>query len=69
MLPIIWFFTLGMHAGYAVYFPELYPTRLCGTGSGVCFNGARLLASTIDYVAGAAVLIFAPETRDQELPE
>ena len=26
-LPVFGFFTLGMHAGYAVYFPELYPTR------------------------------------------
>lgn len=42
VLPIFGFFTLGMHAGYAVYFPELYPTRLRGTGSGFCFNIGRL---------------------------
>jgi len=41
-LPIFGFFTLGMHAGYAVYFPELYPTRLRGTGAGFCFNMGRL---------------------------
>jgi len=41
-LPIFGFFTLGMHAGYAVYFPELYPTRLRGTGAGFCFNTGRL---------------------------
>ncbi|MCR9118123.1 MAG: MFS transporter, partial [bacterium] len=41
-LPIFGFFTLGMHAGYAVYFPELYPTRLRGTGTGFCFNMGRL---------------------------
>ena len=35
----------GMHAGYAVYFPELFPTRLRGTGGGFCFNGGRLLAA------------------------
>ncbi|HVA47761.1 MAG TPA: MFS transporter [Pirellulales bacterium] len=38
------FLTLGMHAGFAIYFPELYPTRLRGTGGGFCFNVARLLA-------------------------
>ncbi len=43
VLPIFGFFTLGMHAGYAVYFPELYPTRLRGTGAGFCFNAARVI--------------------------
>ena len=41
-LPVFGFFTVGMHAGYAVYFPELYPTRLRGTGAGFCFNMGRL---------------------------
>jgi MFS family permease len=40
-LPVFGFFTLGMHAGYAIYFPELFPTRLRGTGAGFCFNVAR----------------------------
>jgi hypothetical protein len=40
-----------MHAGYAVYFPELFPTRLRATGAGFCFNGGRL--------AAAALLIFS----------
>jgi MFS family permease len=43
VLPIFGYFTLGMHAGYAVYFPELFPTRLRGTGAGFCFNIARLV--------------------------
>jgi hypothetical protein len=41
VLPIFGYFTLGMHAGYAVYFPELYSTRLRSTGAGFCFNMAR----------------------------
>ena len=45
MLPIFGFFTAGMHAGYAVYFPELFPTRLRGTGTGFCFNMGRLVAA------------------------
>ena len=52
MLPVFGFFTLGMHAGYAVYFPELYPTRLRGTGAGFCFNMGRLMTA-------AAFLLFA----------
>jgi MFS family permease len=51
-LPIFGYFTLGMHAGYAVYFPELYPTRLRGTGAGFCFNMARV-------VVGPVLLVFA----------
>ncbi len=46
-LPIFGFLTLGMHAGYAVYFPELYPTRLRGTGAGFCFNAGRIVAAPV----------------------
>jgi len=45
LLPIFGFLTLGMHAGFAVYFPELFPVHLRATGAGFCFNGGRLLAS------------------------
>ena len=44
-LPIFGFLTLGMHAGYAVYFPELYKTKLRGTGTGFCFNVGRIFAA------------------------
>ena len=46
-LPVFGFFTLGMHAGYAIYFPELYPTRQRSVGSGFCFNVGRLTAAPI----------------------
>jgi MFS family permease len=94
LLPVFGFFTLGMHAGYAVYFPELYPTRLRGTGSGFCFNVGRIVASPVMFGFGALqgpplnlglpmamlilgslfplglfLLILAPETRGQPLPE
>jgi MFS family permease len=92
-LPVFGFLTLGMHAGYAVYFPELFPTRLRGTGSGFCFNVGRILAAPILFLGGwmqkdwglsrsdaasllsllfllgAVLLLFAPETKGQELPE
>lgn len=54
ILPVFGFFTLGMHAGYAVYFPELFPDRLRATGSSVGFNGGRLLAfAVLWYLAPA----------------
>jgi MFS family permease len=52
MLPVFGYLTLGMHAGYAIYFPELFPTRLRGTGGGFCFNGGRFLAASILIVRG-----------------
>jgi MFS family permease len=52
LLPIMGFFVGGMHAGYAVYFPELFPMRLRATGSGLCFNGGRLVAATVLYGSG-----------------
>jgi MFS family permease len=51
-LPVFGFLTLGMHAGYAVYFPELFPTAVRGTGAGICFNCGRLLAAPILLVNG-----------------
>jgi MFS family permease len=47
LLPIFGFFAQGIHAGYAVYFPELFPTHLRATGAGFCFNTGRILASPV----------------------
>ncbi len=51
-LPVFGYLTLGQHAGFAIYFPELFPTRLRGTGSGFCFNGARILAASVLILRG-----------------
>jgi MFS family permease len=52
LLPLYGFFTLGIHAGFAVYFPELFPTRLRATGAGFCFNGGRLVAAPMLFFSG-----------------
>ncbi|MCB1231338.1 MAG: MFS transporter [Verrucomicrobiae bacterium] len=52
LLPIFGFFTLGMHAGYAVYFPELFPNHLRATGTSWGFNGGRILAVSVLYFSG-----------------
>jgi MFS family permease len=41
IMPIFAFFVQAFHAGYAIYFPELFPTHLRATGASFCFNGAR----------------------------
>ncbi len=52
VLPLFGFFTLGIHAGYAIYFPELFPGHLRATGTGVCFNGGRLIAAPLLFLSG-----------------
>jgi MFS family permease len=52
ILPLFGFFTVGIHAGYAIYFPELFPNHLRATGAGVCFNGGRLLAAPVLFLSG-----------------
>jgi MFS family permease len=97
MLPIMGFCVLSLFAGYAVYFPELFPTHLRSTGTSFCYNVGRFVAAigpfllgyltnnvyahTPDplryagltmcgiFLLGLFVLPFAPETKDQPLPE
>lgn len=100
MLPLMGFAQLSVFGGYSIYFPELFPTRLRGTGVGFCYNTVRYLTaafpammmslnsmlvaggmdSTLSfrysaiimsfiYILGMVTLIWAPETKDQPLPE
>ncbi len=52
LLPVFGFLTLGIHSGYAVYFPELFPTHLRATGTSFCFNGGRMLAVPVLLFSG-----------------
>jgi MFS family permease len=97
MIPIMGFCQLSLFGGYAIYFPELFPTSLRSTGTSFCYNVGRfvaaigptalgLLTSEVFkdrpepmryagltmcsiFVIGLLVLPFAPETRDQPLPD
>ncbi len=101
MLVVMGFFQLSLFAGYAIYFPEIFPTHLRSTGTSFCYNVGRyvaafgptvfgLLTSRVftgpDYpvpdnwryagvsmscvfLIGIVTLWFAPETKDQPLPE
>jgi MFS family permease len=51
LMPAYGFFTGGMHAGYAIYFPELFPDNLRATGAGVCFNGGRFVAAPMLWLS------------------
>ena len=52
MLPMMGFAQLAIFAGYAIYFPELFPTRLRGTGVGFCYNTVRYLAAPFPFLLG-----------------
>lgn len=97
MVPLMGFCLLSLFGGYAIYFPELFPTRLRSTGTSFCYNIGRfaaaagpftlgmltsqVFAETAEplryagvamcsvFVIGLLALPFAPETRDQPLPE
>jgi hypothetical protein len=45
MIPIMGFCQLSLFGGYAIYFPELFPTRLRSTGTSFCYNVGRYIAS------------------------
>jgi MFS family permease len=52
MLPVMGFATLSVFAGYSIYFPEIFPTRLRGTGVGFCYNTVRYLAAPFPFLLG-----------------
>ncbi|MBI5769163.1 MAG: MFS transporter [Verrucomicrobia bacterium] len=52
MLPLMGFAQLSVFGGYAIYFPELFPTRLRGTGVGFCYNTVRYLAAPFPLLLG-----------------
>lgn len=52
LYPIMGFFLTSLFGGYAVYFPELFPTRLRATGTGVCYNVARYISISGPWTFG-----------------
>lgn len=56
------FCTLAPVSAFAIYFPELFPTRLRSTGIGFCYNAARLLAAAAPFLLGQLATNFASAT-------
>ncbi len=54
--PILGFGTLAPFGGYAIYFPELFPTRLRTTGTSFCYNVGR-------YITAFGLLLLGPLAR------
>jgi MFS family permease len=45
MIPLMGFCQLALFGGYAIYLPELFPTRLRSTGTSFCYNVGRYVAA------------------------
>jgi MFS family permease len=45
MIPMMGFSQLTLFGGYAIYLPELFPTRLRSTGTSFCYNVGRFVAA------------------------
>jgi MFS family permease len=52
MIPLMGFCQLTLFGGYAIYLPELFPTRLRSTGTSFCYNVGRLFAAVGPSVLG-----------------
>lgn len=57
------FFTLGIFAAFAIYLPELFPSRVRGTAIGFVFNSTRLIACLGPIYFGSLVLSFGGPER------
>jgi MFS family permease len=43
----------GIFGSFTYYLPELFPTRLRGTGAGFCYNAGRIVAAGGPFLVGA----------------
>ena len=50
--PIMGFFASGVTTGFAIYFPELFPTAIRATAQGFCYNFARFFSAAGPLLAG-----------------
>ena len=55
MIPMMGFCQLSLFGGYAIYFPELFPTRLRSTGTSFCYNVGRYVAALGPLVMGQLI--------------
>ena len=56
MATLVFFFGISQGA-LAVYIPALFPTGICATATGFCFNVGRLFTGTVVFFIGALVTL------------
>ena len=53
MMPLMGAAQLGVFAGFAIYLPELFPSRLRSTGTSFCYNLGRFAAAAGSFFSSA----------------
>jgi MFS family permease len=62
MTPLMGFCQLALFGGYAIYLPELFPTRLRATGTSFCYNVGRFVAASGPLALGVLTnVVFAKD--------
>jgi len=58
LLPLLSFLVIGLTAGFALYFPELFPRCHRATGLGIAYNSSRLATIPFPWALGLIVTQF-----------
>ncbi|MFO0935685.1 MAG: MFS transporter [Gemmataceae bacterium] len=69
MSALMGFCLLALFGGYAIYLPELFPTRLRATGTSFCYNVGRFLAASGPLVLGYLTTTVFAHTKTAEMPD
>ncbi|RYI09302.1 MAG: hypothetical protein EON48_14135 [Acetobacteraceae bacterium] len=69
MTPLMGFFHLTVFAGFSIYLPELFPTRLRATGVSFCYNVGRYLAALGPLLLGTMIASFAAKAETAAVAE
>ena len=67
MVPLMGVCQLSLFAGYAIYFPELFPTYLRSTGTSFCYNVGRFVAAIGPFMLGVLINFVFEGTRVERL--
>ena len=65
MIPLMGFCQLSIFGGYAIYFPELFPTRLRSTGISFAYNVGRYISALGPLLLGFLADIAFASVGDQ----
>ncbi len=61
---------LALFGGYAIYLPELFPTRLRATGTSFCYNVGRFIAASGPLMLGYLTAnVFAYASQEGQYPD
>jgi MFS family permease len=69
MSALMGFCLLALFGGYAVYLPELFPTRLRATGTSFCYNVGRFIAASGPVALGLLTTRVFADTATAERPD